>query len=245
MIYKAIEYCLSIIFTPLFAAYLIPYGELMRGRTRLAVDNQRKYLAFITASFIFEKLFIVIYLDITEIYGKMYLVQSGFILTIILIVAGKATNLFYDRLIYDSQIGVLLDSNINEKTFIMAMMTIVCSMDFIMINRNVSVFCISLLLGKYFWFDSGMISRQQMMKEIWSSWKNVSSSAKYKSLVFAWIVLLSNYCGYIAAKKYEVFSSYSVASIFAVGFSGIYIGYCSYMRKKDEAKWAALKHKNK
>lgn len=240
-----LEYCISIMFVPLLAVLLISYGVFRRYKSRMAYIYQMKYLAFIASSFIFEKLSGRVYCDISYAYAEMNVVQSGLLLIIILIITGKVINSFYSMLAYGLKVIGRLDVENDEKSFMLVAMTILCALDFIVINKKVTLFCFSLLLGKLFWLDTGLVPIRCMIREIQLYWNKISISAKNKSLAFAWIVLLSNYLGYIAQKRIRVVADYVISTYFAVGFGIVYIMYCTFMSKRDEIKWKKLNQKNK
>lgn len=248
MLLDIFNYSTQIIFVSLIAGYLIPYGVKVRFWSLMTNDSayyyQKRYIAFIVSSFLFEKTFISIYYFISISYGNMYIIKTGLALTILLILAGVMTNLFYDYIVSNLKRISKLDNDLNDRIFIMSAMTIVCALDFMIIDLNITLFCISLLLGKYFWFDSGLVSPKLMLQQMKTKWGEVSESAKNKSLVFALIVLPSDYISYIISEHLHIDENHFGAAIIVVIFSIGYILYCKRMRIKDAKKYENLKHNN-
>lgn len=215
-----IEYFRQTFWVPMLTGILLPYIGLTKDKYFLYY-MKRDYTGYIISCFMCEKIIIYLYYKILLKYNNKVLVQSGMVLTILLILSGRLINwIHYYLKIHKKYNKSLNFVNKTDRVFIMGFETLVCALDVIILDYKISLVFISLLLGKYFWIDSGLLTVQENYYKIKNDWKSVSDNAKIISFEFAIIILFSDYIGILLKRIINV-GSYSISSNIAIISLGI------------------------
>lgn len=219
----------NILIAPVIIAFIMPSGfQLRYGRT--AAAYQKRYCRFIPASFIIVKIFAIIYYYICAKCMDHFLVSTGLLLTLFLIVSGLMINKLYNKALPNHNFRTKLDQGFVDKTFIIGSTTLICAADFFVYDRNISWLLISVALGKYFWIDFGLIPYRNMRQKISDDLSNVSLSAKRISVIFACLLLLSDILAFFADKYIFHLGVFFWSTLLTPGFCCLYLAVCSIHR---------------
>lgn len=233
-VFKTLLFYLHFLCAPSVIAALFPKGVSIRYG-RQAAETQQQYCSFIAVSFICLKVFAVTYCYISAYLGDGFIVSTGLLLTLGMIITGIFINQFFYRTKPKSE----LDKKHFEKDrpFLVGMSALICAVDCLMINTKVSWFLISVLLGKYFWFDFGLlVSCDKMREQIQKDWTAVNFNAKEKSCIFAALILFSDFAGFLVEKCIIPHSSFRVSLIASLLLSSIYLFIYGHIMKNIDQK---------
>lgn len=205
---------------------LIRYG-------RVAVVYRGQYCEFIGVSFVFIKVFAILYCYISSKYSNHFLITTGLLLTAFLVISGAIMNKFYSIMRNRS---ISVPSFEKDKAFLIGTATVMGAVDFLITENQIGMFLIATILGKYFWFDSGLMPLKEMHQKILDDWNNANTRSKKESLVFAGLVLASDFLGNLFFQQFLWANSHSWSIIISAILGVIYCIICSFTAKMKKDK---------
>ena len=235
---KECIYFLNCTFLPaMIIGFLLPTVAISTNENKESSSQylERYYSAYITSCFIMERIAIFIYNYISSNLGDIFLIQSGIILTILLILTGMLIEKFGNviKVRKKEEVNKELETKYirdADKVFIMGVVTLVLAAEALLFDYKISLLCISLILGKYFWIDSGLISIRENCSKMKRDWLSINKQVKKICLRFTLVLLISSYIGNILYNRFEktsyIFSMY-------VAISLIVIMVCFFKKRRD------------
>jgi len=228
---KWLDYFRQTFWVAMFAGYLIPYIQIKNSMYNL----NRDCAAYITSSYICEKIIFYLYYQISLVHNSNFFVLSGVILTVLLIISGRLIELVYYNLRKHKKMKMKESLSKADKVFIMGAASFISALDVLALDYRISLLCISLLLGKYFWIDSGILTIRDNYKKIKHDWNNINKTIKDNVALFGCILVISDVLGIILHLQVQIeISAYALSSVFVILLSVVYILAITIKHKRDK-----------